>query len=359
MEKNTKNEISEMNEKFVESTHSNDEKVLVNEIKIITTQAQQVLLISSIEIGKRLIEAKKIIKHGEWGNWLKERVNFSQRTANNLMKIYNEYGENGLASNSQSIANLNYTQAMELLALPEKEREVFVENNNVKDMTIKELKETIKNLKSEKADSQKQIQMLEEKAKKYEIMKRESKDEINEMQKQILSLEESISKAGKKQDKEVKRRLEEALNNEKENLNKIEGDNKKLREEISALKKSYNESIEKAKEEEKSRIEKEFIKKENELKTVTKNLQEQLKKAEEEIALTYDIAENEKKKNKEAADIAKCDLLIEDILSKYSVVLNLVNEYKNINSENAEAILKNLNKSLLITNNKVNLKVVS
>ena len=47
-----------------------------------------------------------MVKRGTWGTWLKERVDYSQSTANNFMKIYQEYGRNGLAEKSQALANL-------------------------------------------------------------------------------------------------------------------------------------------------------------------------------------------------------------------------------------------------------------
>lgn len=85
---------------------------LVSEIRMITEQTKQVVLFNSIEIGRRLTEAKAMVKRGTWGTWLKERVDYSQRTANNFMKIYQEYGRNGLAEKSQALANLSYTQAL-------------------------------------------------------------------------------------------------------------------------------------------------------------------------------------------------------------------------------------------------------
>ena len=36
--------------------------------------------------GELLIEAKSLLKHGEWGNWLTENVSFSESTAQNYMR---------------------------------------------------------------------------------------------------------------------------------------------------------------------------------------------------------------------------------------------------------------------------------
>ena len=35
-----------------------------------------------IKLGNELNRAKEKVPHGEWGTWLRDKVNFSQRTAN-------------------------------------------------------------------------------------------------------------------------------------------------------------------------------------------------------------------------------------------------------------------------------------
>lgn len=125
-----------------------EQQVQVREISVITdeiislkAQANNMMLMYAIEVGRRLVEAKAMLQHGEWGAWLKEKVEFSQQTANNLMNIYEEYGKN---PNSKLIGNLTYTKALKLLAVPEEEREEFVQENKVDDMTVKELEKAIK-----------------------------------------------------------------------------------------------------------------------------------------------------------------------------------------------------------------------
>lgn len=95
---------SEETVQYVSDEDAAREDRLVSEIRMITEQTKQVVLFNSIEIGRRLTEAKAMVKRGTWGTWLKERVDYSQRTANNFMKIYQEYGRNGLAEKSQALA---------------------------------------------------------------------------------------------------------------------------------------------------------------------------------------------------------------------------------------------------------------
>lgn len=126
-----------------------DIEIVTAEIVTIKRQAQQVLIHSAIEIGRRLTEAKAMVPFGEWGKYLEERVEYSQSTANNLMKIYKEYGSDqeslfdGFAK-SQTFANLNYTQALALLSVPEEEREKFAQENNVEHKSTREIQELIR-----------------------------------------------------------------------------------------------------------------------------------------------------------------------------------------------------------------------
>lgn len=91
-----------------------------------------------LTIGRCLIEAKEQLPHGEWLPWLNERVEFSERQARRFMQLYRE------CSNRPALADLGATKALALLALPAEEREQFVEEHNVVDMTSRQLQEAIK-----------------------------------------------------------------------------------------------------------------------------------------------------------------------------------------------------------------------
>ena len=93
------------------------------EIQTLQRQAQQLLLGYAIEIGRRLVEVKAMLPHGQWGTYIKEQVGYSQSTANNLMRIFEEYGTAqqsifGPEAISQAIGNLSYTKALRLTPLP-------------------------------------------------------------------------------------------------------------------------------------------------------------------------------------------------------------------------------------------------
>lgn len=170
------------------------------EIKSLHTQAQQMMLNYAIEIGRRLTEAKAMLEHGAWGEWLKNEVAFSKSTANNLMRIFEEYGDRqmnlfGAEAKSQSLGNLPYTKALKLLAMPEEEREDFIEEHPVESMSSRELEKAIKERNQAQAETQ---QILTE--------KEEVQAEYLSLQQKTGHLEESAQDA-----LEHSRRLQDEL----------------------------------------------------------------------------------------------------------------------------------------------------
>lgn len=91
-----------------------------------------------LTIGRCLIEAKEMLPHGEWLPWLNEKVAYSERTAQNFMAVARRY------SNPQTLADLGMAKALTLLALPDSERDEFVQDHNVIDMSARQLKQAIK-----------------------------------------------------------------------------------------------------------------------------------------------------------------------------------------------------------------------
>lgn len=91
-----------------------------------------------LTIGRCLMEAKEMLPHGEWLPWLTEKVEFSPRTAQNFMRLAREW------TNTQTLADLGASKALTLLALPPEEREQFVSENNVIDMSARQLEQAIK-----------------------------------------------------------------------------------------------------------------------------------------------------------------------------------------------------------------------
>ena len=102
---------------------------------------------SILGIGHRLLEAKAVLKHGEWLPWLSDRVDLSERAAQNFMRLAREW------SNPQMLADLGASKALALLAIPAEDREEFIsaahvvdggEVKKVAEMSTRELDRAIK-----------------------------------------------------------------------------------------------------------------------------------------------------------------------------------------------------------------------
>lgn len=180
-------------------------EVIAAEINSIKEQTRKVVLYNSIEIGRKLVEAKELVPHGEWGNWLEEAVDYSKSTANNLMKIFEEYGSAQITLlddnlKSQAFGNLNYSQAVLLLGLPSEDREKFVEENKVDEMSTRELKKAIADLKKankEKDNALKERDEAIEKLSALEESNRILEETFNEGAEERKTLEEKVKKLEK------------------------------------------------------------------------------------------------------------------------------------------------------------------
>lgn len=119
---------------------------------------------AAIEIGRLLFEAKAMVEPGGWSKYIEEELPFSHSWANNYMKLYTEFGsdQTSLFGDSQAYMNLRPSQALEIIRLPEGEREEFMQSHDVESMSSRQLKAAIDELKEAKADLQAAEADLEE-----------------------------------------------------------------------------------------------------------------------------------------------------------------------------------------------------
>lgn len=194
-------------------------EVIAAEIRSIDQQARQYVLQSAIEIGRRLTEVKELVPHGEWGNWLKTNVNYSQSSANNFMRVAEEYG------NSQALANLSYSQAVALLSVPAEEREAFVEENNAADMSTRELQAAIKEkqeLEKRLQEEQERARLAEEQAEAAKTAREFVSKSLDEVQKEKRELDQRLSQLQEELDKAKTAKDDKAAAKLKTELRKAE-----------------------------------------------------------------------------------------------------------------------------------------
>lgn len=117
-----------------EMTAARPIETITAEILVYKNQAGAAIL----EIGRRLIEAKEQLEHGAWSAWLKDRVSFSERSAQNFMRLAREY------QNPQTFADLGASKALALLDIPAEDREAFAEEVDAEHCSVRELQAAIK-----------------------------------------------------------------------------------------------------------------------------------------------------------------------------------------------------------------------
>ena len=169
-----------------------DINTITSEIRMLQQQSGRLLLEYSIEMGRRLCEAKELLAHGEWGRWLKDEVDFSQSTANNLMRIFREYGAPqgnlfGASANSQTLGNLSFSQALSLLKVPENEREDFVREHHVEELSTRELDKLIeenRRLKEELAEEEDSYEAVARAKREADIKREEAERALEKAKKE-------------------------------------------------------------------------------------------------------------------------------------------------------------------------------
>ena len=170
-------------------------------------------LLTAIEIGRLLFEAKAMVEPGGWGKYIEEELPFSQSWANNYMKLYKEFGsdQTSLFGNSQTFLKLRPTQALELLALPVEDREAFMESHDVENMSTRQLRTEV------------QAQLEEAEAKL-----RDAEQNVLDMQQQ-LSAAKSSEEAWQQEIDKLKAAEHLAITGEQNAMKKVEVLEKQLK----------------------------------------------------------------------------------------------------------------------------------
>jgi len=212
---------------ITELTVTRTPEVVAAEICALKSQTQTIILHASVEIGRRLTEAKAMLAHGLWGKWLEVSVDYSQDTASRLMRIYEEY-KNHL--NSATYRNLTFSKAVALLGIPADSREQFAAENHIENMSTRELQKAIK----EKEELEKQIKNAQESlAKKSEEARKNLED------KQRVEGDLRVTAEVLREKKELAEKLQKDLREErKDHKEKVE----KLAESITETKRQLAEA---------------------------------------------------------------------------------------------------------------------
>lgn len=222
-----------------------DLSMVTSDILYAQRQGARQLASNLIEIGRLLVEAKEMVKPGEWEKYIWDNFGYSTSSADNWMKLYREYGNDQESlfdsfTNSQTFGKLSYTQLLALTALPAEERSEFVEKNDVENMSTRQLQQVIKERDEERkkaAAAQFSVDSIQGQLAKAlndkADLETENKRLVDRAKKAEASAKEELKQAGQKlrQAQEAERKAREELEKVKASPEVPESVMEKLRQE--------------------------------------------------------------------------------------------------------------------------------
>lgn len=173
-------------------------EVIGVEIRTIQKSAFEYNLRCAVEIGRRLTEAKELVAHGEWLDWLKRETGYSQPSASRFMKVYERLGAEQIGLEGAELAekysmlnNLESSKIFLLVSMPEKDMDEFLDEHPVeelKDGTVNELKEAIR----ERDEARKALEEAKKDAERWEEKAGEYASDLNTYQVDNIELGKRI-----------------------------------------------------------------------------------------------------------------------------------------------------------------------
>lgn len=166
-------------------TPSRDIREITAEIRTIQDSVRRTALSGAIEIGRRLTEAKELLQHGEWGDWLKREFEFSQSTASRLMQLFREYGADqgslfGAETKYATLQNISVSNALRLIAIPDEEREEFAAEHDIEHKSAREVEELIRQKKEADARAERAERELKESDEGHALAMAELSEQLQE-----------------------------------------------------------------------------------------------------------------------------------------------------------------------------------
>lgn len=181
---------------------------LAAEINAIKEQVRETVYLSTCRIGEKLLLAKGAVGHGNWGQWLKDNVDYSERTAQNIITIYKNFNNKetklfGMVPDAELLGKLNQSQLLALSSIKDEEKRTeFMEEHkeelpgmSKQELTkalaeLKEAKETVakkdsevKALQRDLSRADKQHEAMAQEVEKYQNLFEDTKSQLEEAKK--------------------------------------------------------------------------------------------------------------------------------------------------------------------------------
>lgn len=90
-----------------------------------------------IQYGRVLTEAKALVPHGRFGQWVQQSFGMSERAAQGYMQVWKRFGQ------SDRLAGVQFSNLQKMLALPEGTEDQFAREHDVENMTARQVAEAV------------------------------------------------------------------------------------------------------------------------------------------------------------------------------------------------------------------------
>lgn len=179
-----------MNE--MEITATRTPEIIAGEIRTFTAS----LLNNVIEIGRRMVEVKKILPYGTFGKWITENTGYSSSTADNFMRLFQEYGADqgclfGAEVDCQTFGKLSYSKALALLSVPKEAREEVALELDAEHLSTRELKKALQ----ERDEARKQLQDASARLEQTKQTLAGAREHETELQRKLADAREDLKTA--------------------------------------------------------------------------------------------------------------------------------------------------------------------
>ncbi len=190
-------------------------EVIAAEIRYIKERVASEVANGAFEIGRKLCEVKDKIPHGEWGQWLRDNVDYSETTAQDAMRLYPEYGSEQInillgTSPADLFGGVAPSKLLAMAPLCDEERARLVISGEVDQLSVRDIKALVAENKRLNEEAQKVSAENEELGKALDAsdgdlstLRREydkRQEEIGEKDLQINALSEKLSKEKERAD---------------------------------------------------------------------------------------------------------------------------------------------------------------
>ena len=215
-----------------------DINTITSEIRYIQNDVQQYAAQGALKIGERLCEAKELLGHGEFLPWIKDEFGWTDRTAQKLMAVYREFGDSqkslfGPEINTKTYSDLPVSKLYLLISVPESEREDFVKENNVSEISVREMEKLLREKKEAEDESREAHAELDKLADKYAALSVVA----SEQEKELKAAQADVSASIEAAKKEAAAEAEKARRAAEKAQKAAEAEAKKARDEAEATKK--------------------------------------------------------------------------------------------------------------------------